>query len=452
MNVFKNGLLAMALAMVGCKERAAPPPAIETRPAESAHAATAHEHASPHGGLVQSTPRGHLELLVDRAGKLSVYLLDEELRPRAPSGSVTARVGLPGYAELALAARGDRFEAQGAPFARPDFPVVVTALDAGQPETARFAVHLAGAHAHAAPDGGGGSIIGRIVDSSCLARGERIDEDHTACAIRCIRGGAPIAIVEDGTNQVYIAVGASGKSVTDLLLPLVGRRSEIFGQIVRQGGSQLILVEEAVPEHDHRAREGGAVAMVGTEHLEVTALRSGEVRVWLSDEFRKPLPVAGRRGTVEARQGARVESAPLSPDGDHLAAKLAPLGAAPVEATVRLPMGGDANYFVTFMLDPKDQADAPAPAKSSGADVRIDVTGEYSPSSITLERGVTARLHFFKRDTTACTSEVVLPAFGVRRKLEPLGETIVEVTPREKGEFEFTCGMNMARGKIRVRD
>ena len=56
------------------------------------------------------------------------------------------------------------------------------------------------------------------------------------------------------------------------------------------------------------------------------------------------------------------------------------------------------------------------------------------------------------RDTTECTSEVVLPAFGVRRKLEPLGETVVEVTPREKGEFEFTCGMNMARGKIRVRD
>ena len=52
-------------------------------------------------------------------------------------------------------------------------------------------------------------------------------------------------------------------------------------------------------------------------------------------------------------------------------------------------------------------------------------------------------LHSTRRETTPCGEEVVLPEFGRRAHL-PENQTVsVEVTPREPGEYEFTCGMNM---------
>jgi len=443
----KCALILVCIAAAACQEPAAPPaPPVENAPAASAHAATVHEHPAPHGGQVQSTPRGHIELTVDASGAFTAWPLDEELRPRA-AASGRARVGLPGYAEVALApAPGGALAGKGASFSAPDFPVVVTILVGDRPETARFAVHLGGAHTHPNGHASGHSIIGRIVDSSCLALGEGVSGDHAACAIRCIRGGAPIAIVEDGTGSVYIAVGAQGKSVSDMLLPLVGRRSELFGTIARPGGTQLFVVEEAVPEHDHAAREGGAVAMVGEQHLEVTADRAGAIRVYLSDAFRKPIAPGTRRGTVEIRSAG---AAPLVPDGDHLTARFAAPFAGAIEATVRLPMDADPQYFVTFLLDPKDQGPQPV---AGGSDVRIDVAGTYSPSHVVVKRGARTRLVFVKRDTTACTGEVVIDALGVRQKLEPLGETVVEIAPDKTGTLDFHCGMNMIHGTIEVRE
>jgi len=45
----------------------------------------------------------------------------------------------------------------------------------------------------------------------------------------------------------------------------------------------------------------------------------------------------------------------------------------------------------------------------------------------------------------------VLPDFKIRRFLPPLQKTAVEFTPEQAGEYEFTCGMGMLRGKLIVR-
>jgi plastocyanin domain-containing protein len=60
------------------------------------------------------------------------------------------------------------------------------------------------------------------------------------------------------------------------------------------------------------------------------------------------------------------------------------------------------------------------------------------------------RLNFTRRESTPCGEEVVLPEFGKRAHL-PEGRTIaIEVTPEHPGEYEFTCGMNMYKGKLIV--
>jgi plastocyanin domain-containing protein len=56
-----------------------------------------------------------------------------------------------------------------------------------------------------------------------------------------------------------------------------------------------------------------------------------------------------------------------------------------------------------------------------------------------------------KTDET-CAKEVVIKEYKINRKL-PLNEAVtVEFTPNKSGEFIFTCGMGMLRGKIVVQE
>ncbi|HLM56589.1 MAG TPA: cupredoxin domain-containing protein [Pyrinomonadaceae bacterium] len=83
--------------------------------------------------------------------------------------------------------------------------------------------------------------------------------------------------------------------------------------------------------------------------------------------------------------------------------------------------------------------------------VDVTVKGGYRPASINAEAGRPLRLSFTRREATPCGEEVVLPDFGRRAHL-PQGETVsLEVTPPAPGEYEFTCGMNMYKGRIVVR-
>src|SRR4051794_5887949 len=75
----------------------------------------------------------------------------------------------------------------------------------------------------------------------------------------------------------------------------------------------------------------------------------------------------------------------------------------------------------------------------------------YQPASFKLQRGVPARVTFIRQVEVTCATEVVLPDYGIKREL-PLGEpVVVEFTPNKKGEFSFSCGMDMVHGKIIVR-
>lgn len=82
----------------------------------------------------------------------------------------------------------------------------------------------------------------------------------------------------------------------------------------------------------------------------------------------------------------------------------------------------------------------------------IVVEGGYTPAHLTVRKGQPVRLHFDRRETSSCSEEAVLPDFGVRRFLPAHETTVVEITPRESGSFEFTCGMGMLRGRLTVED
>ena len=84
-------------------------------------------------------------------------------------------------------------------------------------------------------------------------------------------------------------------------------------------------------------------------------------------------------------------------------------------------------------------------------EIDVMVKGGYQPATVIARAGQPLRLNFTRREATPCGEEVVLPEFGKRAHL-PQDKTVsVEVKPETPGEYEFTCGMNMYRGKLIVK-
>lgn len=75
----------------------------------------------------------------------------------------------------------------------------------------------------------------------------------------------------------------------------------------------------------------------------------------------------------------------------------------------------------------------------------------YSRNSISLRRGIPARLTFLPQTNETCATEIVIPAYGINRPLPLNQPTVVSFVPKRSGTFSFTCGMNMMRGQLVVR-
>lgn len=80
----------------------------------------------------------------------------------------------------------------------------------------------------------------------------------------------------------------------------------------------------------------------------------------------------------------------------------------------------------------------------------IIVEGGYSPNVISIPKDRETTVNFFRKDSSSCLEEVVLPDFKIRKYL-PLNKTTpIKITPKKSGTFEISCGMNMFHGKVIV--
>jgi plastocyanin domain-containing protein len=103
-----------------------------------------------------------------------------------------------------------------------------------------------------------------------------------------------------------------------------------------------------------------------------------------------------------------------------------------------------------FFWGPRGEGIRAALTPSGRQEATIVVKGAYTPDVIVVERGTPVRLNFLRQETAACSEEVLFPDFGRRAQL-PEGELIpIEFTPDEPGDYEFTCGMGMLRGRVVV--
>jgi plastocyanin domain-containing protein len=83
-------------------------------------------------------------------------------------------------------------------------------------------------------------------------------------------------------------------------------------------------------------------------------------------------------------------------------------------------------------------------------EIQVRVQGGYDPDVIVVRQGRPVRLNFYRAETAPCTDTVLFTDFGIARPLPAFQTTPVEFMPEKAGEFTFTCGMNMVRGKLIV--
>jgi plastocyanin domain-containing protein len=88
--------------------------------------------------------------------------------------------------------------------------------------------------------------------------------------------------------------------------------------------------------------------------------------------------------------------------------------------------------------------------ESGVQEIKVTVRGGYTPDVIVVKAGLPVRLDFYRDETVGCSDRVVFGDFGIARELPAFKTTPVEFTPDKAGEFTFTCGMNMLRGKLVV--
>jgi sulfite exporter TauE/SafE/plastocyanin domain-containing protein len=98
-------------------------------------------------------------------------------------------------------------------------------------------------------------------------------------------------------------------------------------------------------------------------------------------------------------------------------------------------------------------ASSPPPRDEPDSTVQTVITtvstNGYSP--VTVKRGLPVRwiIRGTAEDLNECNNALAAPAFGLEAKLSA-GDTILEFTPSELGEFPFSCWMDMIKSTITV--
>lgn len=80
----------------------------------------------------------------------------------------------------------------------------------------------------------------------------------------------------------------------------------------------------------------------------------------------------------------------------------------------------------------------------------VNDTG-YSPNVIIVKKGVPVELEIQNPNDNSCFSTFNMPDFNIHNAKLEIGTTKLTFTPDKTGEYTFSCGMNMFKGKVIVK-
>ncbi|MEC4722279.1 cupredoxin domain-containing protein [Noviherbaspirillum sp. CPCC 100848] len=106
--------------------------------------------------------------------------------------------------------------------------------------------------------------------------------------------------------------------------------------------------------------------------------------------------------------------------------------------------------FILWYFFGERKAVSAQTSESGVQEIRVTVKGGYSPDLIVVKRDKPVRLDFYRDENASCSEQLIIGDFGIAKALPAFKTTPVQFTPERPGEYTFTCGMNMMRGKIIV--
>jgi heme/copper-type cytochrome/quinol oxidase subunit 2 len=90
--------------------------------------------------------------------------------------------------------------------------------------------------------------------------------------------------------------------------------------------------------------------------------------------------------------------------------------------------------------------------KESAPTIKMEVTQSgYTPNVIRVKKGIPVKLEIHNPLENSCLSTFSMPDFHLNNVNLKLGTTILSFTPDKTGEYSFSCGMQMFKGKIIVQ-
>jgi sulfite exporter TauE/SafE/copper chaperone CopZ len=84
--------------------------------------------------------------------------------------------------------------------------------------------------------------------------------------------------------------------------------------------------------------------------------------------------------------------------------------------------------------------------------VSFDLTFDsYADFQVEADQPVRLVVHVDPVYLTGCNNEILMPEWGIDKKLEP-GDNVIEFTPTQAGDFPYSCWMHMIGNTVRVTD
>jgi len=98
-------------------------------------------------------------------------------------------------------------------------------------------------HQHGKEAAASKEVTGEVVDMMCYVDHNATGDKHSACGTKCIKGGGPVGIVENG--KAYLVVGEH-KPINEQLADSCGKTITLKGKLAERGGIAMLENAEIV--------------------------------------------------------------------------------------------------------------------------------------------------------------------------------------------------------------
>ena len=88
-------------------------------------------------------------------------------------------------------------------------------------------------------------LSGEFVELGCYVNHDSMGGEHTDCAEKCARAGAPIALKEDGTGKLYVVI-TDGHFINpaEPAFGKIGMPVKVTGKVMKSGTLDLLIIRK----------------------------------------------------------------------------------------------------------------------------------------------------------------------------------------------------------------